>query len=506
MADLDYIPKTPAEEQWRELDSARSLRLLRTEKFAELTLPKVCYPLHMTKESHLHRKLDATGAIGVKNLGSRLITALFRPSIPFFRVFAGETTKTKLAQAGMVEAELNPVLAKIERDGAKILDSTGQRPKLYACMEHLIVSGNALLCLEKDSIRMIGMRNYVIRRDYLGRLHTLIVRQQLPVLELDSKMIDYCGYKQDEKTVVSWYTRLWRNPNGTISSDQWLDSKKLPDSFSRTWTEEKCPYKPQVWDLADEDDWGTGLVEEYEAALTALHLLSQAAVTGALLASEFRWLVAGGSATDLRALRDSSTGDVIPGRKEDVTILAGGNSESLRVAQTMLEEYRQQVSRGFLLQSGTVRNAERVTAREIDLDNQELSARFGGLYPTLGSNLQPPVAHWCLNQAGHKLSGTDLKIQVLSGLDALSRGQDLTNLRGALNDMALVSSLPPALQERLRVDKIGEAIGNGWGVDFEPYLLSEEQLQKAQQQAQQARIQEGVATNPAFHKPGDTPA
>jgi Bacteriophage head to tail connecting protein len=514
MADLEYTPKAPAAEQWMELDAARSGRLALTEHLSKLTLTKVCpskgqfpisqRPSRSDSAGYDSMGFDSTGAIGVKNLGSRLVTALFRPSVPFFRVLPGAKTKGGLAQAGMSEEDLGPILSKMERDGARALDMTGQRPKLYSCMEHLIVAGNALLYFDKDSIRMIGMRDYVIRRDYLGRVHTLIVRQMVQAMELDPEMVEYCGHRIDAKTTVSWYTRVWRNPNGSYSSDQWLDNKKLPDNFTATWSELACPYKPQVWDLADEDDWGTGLVEEYEGSLMALHLLGKATVTGALLASEFRMLVAGGSSTDLRALRDSQSGWVIPGRKEDVTILAGGNHESLRVAQSMLEEYRQQVSRGFLLQSGTVRNAERVTAREIDLDNQELSARFGGLYPTLGSNLQPPVAHWCLQHAGHKLKGTDLKVQIMSGLDALSRSQDLTNLRGALNDMALVSTLPPALQARLKIDRISTTIGSGWGLDFEPYLLSDQQVQAAQQAESQQRINEGVATNPAFQQQGST--
>ncbi len=497
-----YRPAASAEAQWGELDGSRQDRLLRAQELARLTAPEVFPVFGRTNTSSSQLDYQSIGAIATTNLTSKLTTALFRPTVPFFRILPGDKLTNDMQKNGQVSESLNPVLAIMERNAAKMLDVYGQRPKLYSLIKHLIVTGNVLAHFGKDSIRVIGMRNYVVKRDYLGRPHTVIVRERILPSELSTDLQEYCQQDLNGLSKVDWFTRIWREPNGSYASDQWLGGKLLPDEFNSHWSEATCPWRPQVWSLADEDDWGTGLAEEYLAALSACSILARATTIGAVLGAEFRILVAGNSATNLQAISTSQNGDVLPGTSKDISILSGGNAESLKTAMVLLDKYEQQVSRGFLLHSGTVRDAERVTAREIDMDNQELSARFGGLYPTLGATLQPPVAHWCLNQANTPIGKVDLKLQVLSGLDALSRNQDLANLRGALQDMATIGQLPPELQARLKMDDVSAAIGNGWGVDFTPYLHTQAEFQQMQEQQQQARVDEQNATNPQMQPQG----
>jgi hypothetical protein len=494
----EHAPKEPPQSKWAELDGARLTRLDLVEKLSRLTTPSVC-PVRYKHTNQLQQvDYQNIGAIATSNLTSKLASALFRPTVPFFRLMLADNKAAEILSQGIPIEVTAPSLALMERKGAQALDMFGQRPKLYSCINHLIVAGNVLMYFGSDGIRTIPMKNYVIKRDYLGRPHTMIVRESILPDELSPKMLEYCNHGVDSQTPVDWFTRIWREPGGSYASDQWINDKRLPDNFSKRWSEDACPWKPQVWQIADEDDWGTGLAEEYQSSLEAASILAKATVVGAVLGAEFRWLVSGSSSVNLQAMKRSQNGDVIPGNAKDVSALSGGNAQSVQMALNLLDKYEQQISTGFLLQSGAVRDKERVTAREIDINNQEISARFGGLYPTLGANLQPPVARWCLNKAGIDLNPRDFNIQVLSGLDALSRNQDLVNLRGALQDMAVVNNLPPDLQGRLKQDTLSAAIGSGWGIDFSPYIMSQDEHNQLQQQQQAARVAEANAQNPAM--------
>lgn len=117
------------------------------------------------------------------------------------------------------------------------------------------------------------------------------------------------------------------------------------------------------------------------------------------------------------------------------------------------------------------------------------------MYSSLAQTIQQPIADWLLKEVGGAgIAGLDLDVAVITGLDALSRNGDLENLRAALGDLAMVTSVPPDLLARLRIDALAKFVGNGRGIDLAPFLLSDQEAQAMQQQQQQARVAEASAT------------
>jgi hypothetical protein len=147
--------------------------------------------------------------------------------------------------------------------------------------------------------------------------------------------------------------------------------------------------------------------------------------------------------------------------------------------------------------TGVVRDAERVTTEEIRLTANELETAFGGVYSSLAGSLQKPVAEWLFNAIDLKLSGTDLEVTIVTGLDALSRNGDLENFRLAMGDMAAVTSVPPALSARMKWSEIASFIGQGRGIDLARFLLNDEEFGQLQAAQQQQRITETAATDTA---------
>lgn len=488
------MESTTASQEWTRLDGARSTLKSNWERYAALTIPKICLPDGFDTNSQ-EQALDyqSIGARCVNHLVSKFVMAMFSPSRPFFRTQADDKMKAELKQLNMDETDLATGLGQIERAAVAKLDGLGQRPKLYQTLRHLVITGNVLLCL-MDQMRVMGAKYYVVKRNAEGKMITTVIKESMCFEELTKDVQDAAAKKYNSEDKVCLYKWI-RYEDGRYKMTQWLDEQQLPDKFNGNWSEEDLPYRVLAWDLADEADYGTGLVEEYIGALEAVSVLAESVVDGAVLGTEFRWFVNPTGITTAQDLNDSKNGDALPGRGEDVEAVQGGNPNALATADGVLQRYEKQLAEGFLLFSNTVRNAERVTAEEIRMQAQELEQAYGGIYSMLGNILQAPVAHWLIRMLNPALLQSGLKLTIITGLDALSRGGDLDNLRLALGDLAQIATLPPELQGRIKFPTIAAYVGNGRGIDLTPFLKSDAEYQQYLDQQAQARVAEQAAVN-----------
>lgn len=485
-----------AEQEWALLDGIKGPLLRRIERYAALTIPKICLPpgfnVESTDQTHDYQSI---GAQAVNHLTNKIMLALFAPSRPFFRGEAGPKTLADLAKIGIDETKLAPILAKMERDAVKVLDKRGQRPKLYQTVKHLIIAGNVLLCLEPQEMRVMGIRYFCVKRDSRGAMHKLIIREEVKFDELDQDVQDILPGKYQEDTKVCHYKVFKRDSNGDYNLVQWVDSNQLPVAFNGKWPEARFPYRVLTWDLSDESDYGTGLVEEYSGDLEAMSVLSEAVVDGAVLGSEFRWLVNPTGQTTAEDLNNSSNGDAVPGLPADIAPTQGGDPQAISTADAVMQRYEKRIAQGFLMMSGVTRDAERVTAEEVRLTAQELETSFGGTYSALAVGIQLPIAHWLLLETGTQIMGTDIELVIITGLDALSRNGDLDSLRLALQDLAQITSLPPDMQMRIKFEPIAAYVGSGRGIDLIPFLKSDDEYKAdmAAMQQQQVNAQSAIA-------------
>jgi hypothetical protein len=457
----------------------------RCENYASLTVPKLCLPdgyqPDTTDEAH---DWQSFGAQAVNHVTNKVMFALFNPSRPWMLLEPGARSQAELAAANIGPEDVKSGLAAIERRAVRSLDQSAQRPKLYTAVRHLIVTGNVLLDLSGDEARVLGLRYYCVKRTQAGALHTLVIRESLLFDELATDVQEACMDKRvDDETTVEYFKLIRRQPNGDYLLTQWIDDRQLPQQFNGKWPEDELPYHVLTWDLADESDYGTGLIEEYCGDLQALSQMGQAWQEGAILGMEFRWLAAQTGMTSAEDIRKSKNGDVIPGSPQDVSVLQGGNPQAVAVAQAGMEHLEQRLARGFLLLSALTRDAERVTAEEIRLTAQELETAYGGVYSNLALTLQLPVSRWLLRRIDADIKGMDIELSVITGLDALSRQADLESLVRALDILGRITQLPPALQARLKFDALAKHVGVGTGVDLAPFLKTDAEVESDQAQA-----------------------
>jgi hypothetical protein len=491
--------KESASAIWTRLSANSTGLITRLERYASYTIPKL-----MLGDGFDHVGADQThdyqsiGAQAVNHVTNKMMLAMFRPSAPFFRLQLNAVAIAAAAANGMTEEAVGPILAKMERDASKLLDARMQRPKLYTALRNLIVLGNVLLVLDKEALRVMSIKYWRVKRTLQGKVHTLAIHERVAFDELDQDVKVALPNKYratGEQVMVSYYKIIKLRPAGNYVVEQWVDETHLDQrKFGSKYPEDKLPFRVLTWDLADEADYATGLVEEYSGDLEAVSILSEAVVDGAVSGCDWRWLVNPTGITTVDDIKNSKSGDAIPGTKADLETTSGGNAEAVARAMSVMSDWEKRIARGFLMLSAVTRDAERVTAEEVRLLANELDTAYGGVYSALSGQIQKPIAEWLLREAGTDVIGKDVEVQVITGLDALSRNGDLEAFRLAMGDLAQITSLPPELQGRIKFNEIAKFVGAGRGIDLSPYLKNEEEYAAYLQQLQESRVQESTAT------------
>lgn len=469
--------------RWQQLDGKRKGFLRRCEVYAGYTLPKICLPDDFYQNSEqMNHDYQAVGAQAVNHLSNKMMLALFAPSRPFFRLDAKPVTKQQMQAVGAPEEEIARVLAAAEKEAVQQLDRRSLRPKLYEALKHLIITGNILVCLEPETIRVIGLKKYAVRRSMSGKVVEIVIVDKVLMDELEPDVRDHVEkeqqYSEDRKVCLYRWIKLERD--GDYHMTQWVDAIKLPEKFNGKWPEEEMPYRVLTWDLADGQDYGTGLVEDYSADFSGLSALSKSQIQGAILSSEFRWLVNPAGLTKVEDFADTPNGGAMPGTEGDISLIESSKSRDLQVTINMAAEYVNRIGRAFLLGSMLVRDAERVTAEEIRMTANELETALGGGYSRIAVDFQSPLARWLL-AGGGALEGFD--ITVVTGLDALSRSGDLDELKLWLADMAALNNMPPQLIQTLKMDAIATALATPRRIDVQTFIKTADEIAAEQQAA-----------------------
>lgn len=480
-----------ASHRWSVLDGKRRSFINRCEKYAGFTLRKLCLPDNYdSNNNELQHDNQAVGAQATNHLANKIMLALFAPSRPFFRLDPSFKLEDEMAKAGITSAQIAEKLALGEKRAIRTMDRLAIRPKLYEAVKHLIVIGNVLIEFTADGIRVIGIKDYVVRRSKSGKILEVIIKDMLEFGELTEDVREAAQrqglFRQIDAQVTHYRWFKYDPSTDEYKMEQHVENIRLPKTFDGKYPEDKLPIRAMTWDLADKFDYGTGLVEDYNGDFAGLSMLSKAQIEGAILASEFRWLVNPGGQTKPEDLMNSENGAAIPGLQGDITLVQSGKAADLQVMQAINGEYINRIGRGFLLGSAVTRQAERVTAEEIRWQAQELETSLGGAYSRLAVDFQIPMANWLLAKINFEIRGTEIEASIVTGLDALSRGGDLDDLQLFVQDVTALGTIPPEIRALMKVDRIIAAFAAGRRIQSSDYILTpEEQAQAAQQQQQQ---------------------
>lgn len=459
---------------------------------AQLTLPYIFPDSDMDASETMPTPFNSLGPTAVNALASKLLLTLLPPTGPFFRLLPNEKI---LAEIEPQEQEiLEKELSDVEQQVVEELNVQGLRVPLYEAVKLLIVTGNALLYkVPKAGMKVFSAHQYVVKRDFIGNLTELIIKETMSYVSLPDKvkeqleaeeetLADTADTKDIKLKNVSVFTRITKT--GTNKFTTWQEIKDVILNGSiKEYKADDLPYIPLRWSTINNEDYGRGLVEQYLGDLRSLEGLTQTIVEGSGIAAQFIFGLRPGSTLSVEDLNNAQNGEFVLGDLErEVSVLQVNKGPDLQVPMQMIQQIEGRLSKAFLMVQGNIRDSERTTAAEVRATVGELESTLGGVYTVLASELQKPLLRLILNEmAPAVLKVTD--VSITTGVSAISRERDYQNLNtmvGAISQFG-----PEAMAQYLNMGNYFSQIATSLGMDATALVKSDEQIQAEQQAAQE---------------------
>lgn len=470
----------------------------RAEDSAKFTIPALMPPSYANGIQRHHDKLyqpyQSLGARGVNSLSANLLMSLLPPTQSFFRLMIEDSAKANIGDPDII-AEIEQNLSTIEQVVQKEIEIQAYRPPIHEALRLLVVTGNALVHIANDgTMRTFRVDNYVVKRGPSGKPHKIILREQVHLESLDDELAALLASQASSEKMVDLYTCIeYQHATKKYLVYQHIEKVIVPGS-EVTYKEDELPYIALRFTRVDGEDYGRSFVEEHIGDIRSLEGLSQAILEGAVASAKVLFLVSPNGTTKAKALAQSSNGAIVQGSANDVSVLQVQKHADMSVALSTIAEIKERLGKAFMITSDLFRQAERVTATEIQAIIRQVEKTLGGLYSLLSSEFQLPLIKMLLKNLQKRKEIPKLPKEVhptiIVGVDAIGRAAELEKLDTLLAGMGQLFG-PEALAQYVNVNEYISRRATALGVPVEGLIKSEEELQQEQQQAmmQQAMMQ-----------------
>lgn len=491
--------RTKIPQLWGKFARTRNPFLDRAKGYARLTLPYLMNEPNHNESSQ--NGWQGVGAQATNHLANKLAQVLFPAQRSFFRIDLTQQGETLLAQQGYEKTQFAGLFAKIEKNAMKALEARQFRPAIVEMFKHLIVAGSCLLFRpDKGAIQAVPMSQYVVNRDTNGDLLDIIMLQQksLKTFDASTRAIIQTAMKGKMRSgddEIKLYTHACYEGDGFWVVNQSADD--VPVGKQSRVKFEKLPFIVLNWKRSYGENWGRPLAEDYSGDLFVIQFLSEAVARGAALMSDVKYLIRPGSQTDVNHFVNSGTGEVITGVEEDIHIVSLGKYADLTPISQVLEVYTRRIGVVFMMESLVRRDAERVTAVEIQRDALEVEQSMGGAYSLFSVTAQAPLAMWALQEVKSSFGSANIEPVIVTGIEALGRMAELDKLAQFAQYIGLPINWPEPAQAAIDWPKYMDWVRGQISAEL-PFFKTPEQMAAEQQAAQEAQeasqLTDGVAS------------
>ena len=488
-----------AKSRYAQLETNREPFLRRARECSELTIPTLIPPEGHSSSTTYPTPFQSIGARAVNNLAAKMLMALLPPNSPFFRLVVDDFDLSMLQGEGQ-RGQVEEALSRIERTILSEIEIQNLRVPCYEALKLLLVSGNVLVHLPPfGGMRVFPLDRYVVQRDAMGNVLEIITKETVAPVMLDPETRALIGDVEDgpgsPEEEVDLYTYIYLD-----NDQQWLVRQEvagviIPTSMGM-YPVGKLPFLALRFDRIESESFGRGLVEQYLGDLKSLEGLTRAIVEGAAAASKVLFMVRPNSTTKPRLIAKTSNGGIIQGDINDVGVLQLNKFNDFRVPLEMSRTITERLSYAFLLNSAVQRDAERVTAYEINLLASELEQSLGGVYSLLSQEFQLPLVRLLLQRTEEQgkmppLPEGIVRPQIVTGVEALARSQDLNKLGQMLQMLQPLG--PEAVLRELNIDDYIDRLAASLGIDTQGLIKTPEQKQAEMQQRMQQQQQQQMS-------------
>jgi hypothetical protein len=470
--------------------------LQRARHNALLTIPSIMPLEGHTGTSHLVEPYQGLGADGSTHLSSRLTMAMMPAGRPYMRFDLDP--KARMQNNGETDPDVEKGMALSELLVQSKVEKSAWRTSMLQQMLQLVICGNVGEYLRPDgTIRVYRLDQYVVRRDHAGKLLEMIIEEKLDrdmvpggnsVPRLDS-------LAEDEEVELYTVIKLVVEKGVEFYRvHQEMDDTAL-ENTRQSYDVADLPYFAHRWSTTPGEDYGRSKVEDHIGDLRSLETLEKAMLEmGAMAAKNFIMVKPAATGGGLKnRIAKCLNGDVLVGDPDSVELKSFDNPSGFQITDTQVSRVRESIAKSFLLLSGAQRNAERVTAAEIERDIQELEGALGGIFSTLSLEMLEARTRLLIlmMQRNEELPPWPegmINPTILTGLEALSRERDIGRAMQA-------GQIAQAFgQEGLDAVKVGPILGRAYiGLGFPDAVRTQDEVRELQQQrAQQEAMQAGM--------------
>ena len=481
--------------QYEKCEIDREPYLEKARQVASLTIPFLYPPKGANEATDYPTPYQSVGSRGVTNLASKLMLALFPPQAPFFRLDIDELVYKQIEGDPQQKATIEQGLAKIEKAVMDSIESNNDRVAVYECLKHLIVSGNCLLKLSEDGIRTYTLSHYIVKRDPQGKILKIIIKEGVSPNTLPPELLKGMeGKLSEEDKSLDLYTSITREKNRYYLCQE-ISKKKV---FEKYYDLDKLPFIALRFNRIDGMNYGRGHCETFEGDLRSLEGLTKAILEGSSASSKMLFLISPNGSTRASSVAKAPNGAIIEGNASDVSVLQTNKHADFRVGYEMMGRIEQRLQFAFLLNASVQRQAERVTATEVQLVANELNDALGGVYGILTTEFQLPYINVKLDMLREQkllpnLPKELVKTKIIVGMEALGRASDRLRLLQFMSDLANTVGAD-RLAQHINLDDAIKKFAVANGIDTGGLLKSQEQIQQeAQAQQQQQFAQQALA-------------
>lgn len=514
---------------YKEMCVGREPYLERAYEAAKITIPSLFVRYQETPWIELPTPWSAIGARSVNYLASALLLAYFPPNLEVVRLEADPVLAAQIGGSEKLKQQLDAALALYSEKLSDEMETIGLRAPMYEALRHMIVGGNSLFYLpKKGAPRNIPLDHYTIERDGSGNILTIVVCEKINERALPNRAREALKYSKRSKSSSLYVTdgAVTYSPSSTKGKPkehelytvirrlndqdelvetakyeiyQEIDDVPIQGSYDDKFTNENLPFLPITYAHVTGESYSRSRVEEYWGHLSSAEGFTQVLYEGASAIAKVIFGIDPAAGVDADEITEAANGEFVDIKPDQVGAITSQKTGDLNFAAQLLSRINEEISRDFGL-SFTPREGERVTAEEIRLVAQELDKGNGGIYSVGTQKIQRPIFQLLMARLEERNEApvinikegdkTLVKPRIVTGLEALGRGNDAARIDSAL---AVIQQLGPTALETLDMSALVGKVLLSRGINPNEVTFTQEEIAEHRQQAMQTQTIQDVA-------------
>ncbi len=453
----------------------------RAELIAKVTLPYIIRTDGSSGSTELEdSNAQSYGARLVNTLKAKMGMALLPPSTSSFRFVPNAQELEALSQGSADNAaQIMNLLSSQMIAVNEEIENQQIRPSLFDMILQLIVVGSVVVEKIKDEgVSLHTLKSYIVKLNKDGVPLAICIYEELDKTQLPK------GYtpKDDKIEIFKLFTLF--SVKDEAGATGWEMTQEIEGEVQGEVKSYKdynsLPVKYYGWTWMVGDQYHRPYAEDYYKDLEQIDKLAQLLTDGSLVAAKILLFVnERGGRTRKDAVAESGNGDVIDGSAEDVTALQINKNFDFQVPMEREANLKAELASAFLMNESATRQAERVTATEIQFMAQQLeTSTLAGIYSSMSLEWSKWIVEKIMAELGIKFK--EVEVDILTGLDALGRSQESQKLDNYLARLAQLN-----MMVWINEAEVASRYAAFEGIETNNLLKTPDEVKNARAQAQQ---------------------